>query len=69
MILLNSWNHVEKGSYRKIFKHCIFGVDFISRHEIYICKIFNFIDECDNTTSRNKEAINHSLFHPIFVKI
>jgi hypothetical protein len=69
VILLDRWNLVGEGSYGKIFKCCIFRVDFIPRHEIYVCKVFKNSDEGDATTSRNKEAISCPLSHPIFMKI
>jgi hypothetical protein len=45
---------VGEGSYGKIFKCCILRVDFIPGYEIYVCKIFNYFDKGDATTSRNK---------------
>jgi hypothetical protein len=69
VILLDRRNPVGEGSYGKIFKSHILRVDFIPRHEIYVCKVFKNYDEGDATTSRNKEAISCSLSHSIIVKI
>jgi hypothetical protein len=55
--------------YGKIFKCCVLRVDFIPRYEVYVCKVFNFFDEGDPKTSRNKVAIGCPLSHPMFVKI
>jgi hypothetical protein len=38
----------------KKFKCCILRVDFTPRHGPYVCKIFDFFDEGEATTSRNK---------------
>jgi hypothetical protein len=53
---------MEEDGYGKIFKCCIFEVDFIPKHEIYVCKTFYFFDEGDATTSRNKEALVDCFF-------
>jgi hypothetical protein len=57
VIFLDSWNHVDKGSYGKIFKCHIFGIESIPRHEIYVCKIFEFFDEGNTTKSRNNKQL------------
>lgn len=67
--LLDSWNPMGKGYYGKIFMCRIFGIDFIPKHKIYVCKIFTIFDEGDAITSKNKEAIDCPLSHPTFVKI
>jgi hypothetical protein len=69
VILLDRRNHVGVRSYGKIFKCHIIRVDFIPRHEIYICKVFKNSDEGDTTTSKSREAISCPLSHPIFVKM
>jgi hypothetical protein len=68
-MLLDRRNPVEEISYGKIFKCHILRVDYIPRHEIYVCKVFKNSDEGDATTSRNREAISCPLSHPIFIKI
>ena len=51
MILLDRRNPMGEGNYGKIFKCHILRVDFIPKHEIYVCKVFKFFDEGDATTS------------------
>jgi hypothetical protein len=69
VILLDRRNPMGEGSYGNIFKCCILRVDFIPRHEIYVCKVFKNDDESNATTSRNKKAIGCPLSHPISMKI
>jgi hypothetical protein len=68
-VLLDSWNPVEKGNYRKSFKCCILGIDFIPKHEICFCKMFNFFDDSNAKTLKNKYIISCPLSHLILVKI
>ena len=55
VILLDSWNPMEEGYHWKILKCNILGIDFIPRHELYVCKIITIFDEVMLQHQRTKK--------------